>query len=164
MTTDEIAAGIKTNRQGRAILGVVADYLKRGYELVPKLGTYKESIFNIFVPDDDLQEDARDLLDATNNYSIVLYNSLPDNDGPIDENRRRQIGVALNQAQSSFTLLARIDADLSSSFIEDLADVLAGGLTAIVGTATRALTSNWQTVALVGGAVWVAMMFVRRRR
>lgn len=118
MNADDLTAKLGTVGDGRAALGVTAQWLAKGYEAAKGVsagtgwfGTRNVADFVLGTPDN--RQATRDLLDQVNGYAQKTYADLvasPDSE-PIGDLRRRQVGLALTQAQQAFEM---IDAQASS--------------------------------------------------
>jgi hypothetical protein len=149
---------VRTNRQARAVIGVASHYLSVGYAMIPRLATSSESFFNIFVPDNSLQAEARDLLDRTRVFAEGHYNVTPNDDQPFPAERMPALEAIVDQTMSSLRLLASIDAEMSANFLDEVADVFTAGVGTFGDILTRPFRADWRVflVALVAVAAFLA--------
>jgi hypothetical protein len=162
VTTSEAAAALQTNRHGRAALGIAAANLRRGYDVIddiePSLGT--ELLAPLIglvesLTDRDVRDQARDLLDRSNAYAQGLYATLPDDDGPIAPDRRAMVSTALEQAERNLRILEAVRADLVTTFLEDLGELVDAIFEATVKATKFIADKAKQIVAsVVPPAVW----------
>jgi hypothetical protein len=144
---------MKTNREGRALLGIAADYLSQAYGLVPDLTNMA-----------GVQDQARELLDGTNAYAQAIYATVPDNDEPVDETMRPRIETALLSAQRGLRVVAEVRADLEISYLKEIADILPTGAAAIASAAAGAAADHWVLTACAAiGALIAWRLFLSPR-
>jgi hypothetical protein len=130
LTTSAVAAALVTNRHARAALGIAAQHIRNGFDI---LDSITESSLPIVAQllslaetssDVDVKETGRELLDRTNLNAQAVYGAIPDTDDPLDAYTRGRVGVALENARSDLELLESVRADLSTDFLSDLGDLL----------------------------------------
>lgn len=114
-TAAEALANMRTNRQGRAVLGIVATFLRRGYEVADTVTG---------VATGGAQKQAKALLDHTNRRAQQIYTSLPDNDEPLTDLNRRKIAQVVQQAMENTKLVSTAAEDLNRGLIGALVDLL----------------------------------------
>ena len=117
-----IANGIKTNAQARAVLGLVANMLRRGYELVPTVAAPFTELFSGSV--EELRAQANSSLDIVNAYTQGIYAFIPDNDNALDEQYRRRIQLAIKQAQDTCESISDAAAAMAVDYTDEMASVV----------------------------------------
>lgn len=191
-TLAEVAQGLKSNRHARAALGISAEHLRSGYNVIESV---KPSLFddmlagrgllatalglNVSAAYDEVRAQGRDLLDRTNAYAQGVYAQLPDDDQPLTANMRSQVALAINQAASDLNLLESVQSNLVQSFADDLMELIVAIATAtrealdFIATAAKKIVATvvptWMiwTLGLAGAAVvglYVYPLIPKRRR
>lgn len=117
----QLLAKMQTNQQGRAVLGVVAQYLQRAYALV-------DSASSVMPGTGSLKSAMRSRLDNTNRYAQKTYAGLPDDATPLSPQNRRRIEEAVREARAAL-----------SEFPADVEDINRGFTGALVDTLTSVL-------------------------
>lgn len=130
-TTEEAVAALRTNRHARAALGIAAEAIRRGYDVID---TIEPSLLTeIFIAplglaqsltDSEIRTQGKDLLDRTNAYAQGVYATIHDDDAILPEATRSRVGVALAQALSDLDLLTKVSNDVVSSFLDDLGELI----------------------------------------
>jgi hypothetical protein len=131
----EAVAALQTNRQARAALGIAADNLRKGYEVIKTIAPSTWDFELEDIGDSQVRQQATDLLDRTNAYAGGIYATIPDDDGELPDATRTRVGVALDQAESNLRLLTTAADQLIQPFMQDLEDLVAA-----IGTATLEAT------------------------
>lgn len=158
----QLLAQMRTNRQGRAVLGAIAQTLRVAYE--QHLPIYAQ----ISSAGRQLGETMKSRLDGINGYAQRVYAAVPDDDAPVSDLNRQKIGLTLAQARD-----AAIDIDetvrsqriSAGDVLEGVADVLTKLVAAALGAVGNALIPHggaiphWVKVA-VGGVVVLLMVGV----
>ena len=151
----QLLARMQTNRQGRAVLGAIAQTLRVAYE--QHLPAYAQ----IGSAGRQLAEAMRSRLDGINNYAQRVYAGVPDDDAAISPLNHQKIGLTLAQARDAAN---DIDETVRSQHIhigdvfEGVADILTKLVEAALGAIGNALIPGggalpkWVKVA-VGGVV-----------
>ncbi len=133
VTTQEAADAIRTNRQGRAALGIAAEAIKRGYEVIDTIEPgLLRSIFSTGLigyyfedqADSEVRQAGRDLLDQANAYAGGIYAVIPDDDNPIDGDTRKRVALALSTAEKDLGMLNEAQASLTESYLDELGDLV----------------------------------------
>lgn len=114
-TPTDVLANMHTNRQGRAVLGIVAQYLKRGYVLADSIDG---------VATGQAQSQAKSLLDQTNKRAQQVYASVPDNDEPLTDLNRRKTVQVVQQALENTRLVSTAAEDLNRGLMGAITDLL----------------------------------------
>jgi len=110
----DLLAAMKTNTQARGVLGIVAKYLRRGFEVIetfPFTGG-------------EAKAQAIDLLNRNNVYAQKIYATIPDNDKPVSPQTRKTVTLATTQAASNLKLVSSAADNLNQSLLTDLVDFL----------------------------------------
>ena len=87
----QLLSNMTTNTQGRHVLGIVATYLRKGYEFAENAslpwgaGSYRDAM--------------KSSLDGTNRYAQKTYNAIPDNTAPLTAQNRARIEECLVEAR-----------------------------------------------------------------
>jgi hypothetical protein len=124
---------MQTNRQARAVLGVVAQYLQQGY-------TAAQGVPSFISPIDGTKMAAaamRTSLDQDNRYAQRVYAGLPDDDAPISDLNRRKVTVAVTNALGTTRLVSTDSADLNRGLTGALVDMFQQGLQHLVTDAAH---------------------------
>lgn len=177
-----IAAAVdaaRTNREGRVLLGLAADYLQQAYVLAAQISQVGDwdwrRILDPFAVEDRLtgvanvEEEARRLLDISNAYAGGIYATLPDDDSALTEDSRRRIGVALNNAYTDLGLVRSVQSDIQSQFIDSMTeaasvwlDAASGAVVSVTKLAAASAIDNVGLLAIA--AVGLAgLLFLRKR-
>ena len=117
----QLLAHMQTNRQGRAVLGAIAQYLKKGYEIASGVG-------GVLPGTKDLSAAMKSRLDTTNRYAQKTYAGLPDDNAPLTPLNRRRIEECLREARVSLTEISTDADDMNRGLTGTLADMLTGQL------------------------------------
>lgn len=170
-TAEAITAGIKTNRQGRQVMGLVADMLRDGYNLVPTLkDDFAEGFLGpLSAPFEELREQAISRLDLANAYAQGIYARIHDDDEPFDESLRERVGVSVKQAQQVVSELSKDSDEMAESYLDEMAEIVLPVLQRIIekvkeipgGLSKGILLSIWPLL-LLGGIVLVVMWRLRK--
>jgi hypothetical protein len=126
----KVTAAATTNRQARQLLGIAAEYLKRGYAIVDTVpsnmwfGVLRWARY--FDGSADLAKRMRQLLDQNNAFAQKVYKQLPNDDAPVLPAHKNQVKVALSQASSNLQLISSAANNIHQSFIDDMVDALDG--------------------------------------
>lgn len=155
LTPDDAAriAQMHTNRQARAVLGVIAQILQRGYQITVPL-------YARIVSKDsrELQRTMTSRLDATNRWAQKVYAGIPDDDAPVNDLNRKKVTIALAQARDT---VRDIDETAQDS---GLMGALSNALDQALGAAwTRNVTPQTKRLAVkigIGLAVVVGLIVV----
>lgn len=145
------AAAAKTNRDGRALLGVAAAYLARAFAVLPQITNWA-----------DTQDNARELLDRSNLYAQSVYATIPDDDGPLSDARRAQVLEALSEADTNLALVVSVDANLRIDWLDELAGVIPAGIAAISTAAVGTALEHWVLTLVLIGVGLVVLLGWRR--
>lgn len=151
----QLLAGMQTNRQGRAVLGAIAQALRVAYE--QRLPFYSQ----IGSAGRQLAAAMKSRLDGINGYAQRVYGGLPDDDAALSALNQQKIGLTLAQARD-----AANDVDETvrsqhlhlSDVVEGVADILTKLVAAALGAVGGALLPGgagiprWVKVT-VGGVV-----------
>ena len=87
---------MQTNRQARAVLGVVAQVLKQGYQVsVPFYARALDASSR------ELQRTMTSGLDGINRYAQKVYAGIPDDDAPVSDLNRKKVSIVLAQARDT---------------------------------------------------------------
>jgi len=164
---DAIADGIKTNRQARAVMGLVAEMLRRGYELVPTISADFAEIFTGSI--DELRAQANSALDLDNARAQGIYQLLPDNDDVMEEKHRPRIQLAIEQAQDDISSISKAAAEIAVDYTDEMASIVVPIVKRIVDKVAELpkqlskgiLASIWPLL-LVAGIVLIIMFRVRK--
>lgn len=97
-----LLARMQTNRQARAVLGVVAQYLRQGYEVANTVPSFISPIDGTKMAASAM----RGLLDQTNNYGQRVYKAIPDDDAPVSDLNRKKVGLTLQQARENLLMVS----------------------------------------------------------
>lgn len=84
------AADVQTNRQARAILGIVASYLREAYQATDQISTGQ-----------GLRAQAVSYLDTVNRYATEVYAGIPDDGGAISFANAARLGLVTSQANDA---------------------------------------------------------------
>jgi hypothetical protein len=117
----QLLARMQTNRQARAVLGVVAQYLRRGYEVAQTVPSFISPIDGTKLA----AEAMRGNLDSDNRWSQKVYAAIPDDDAPISDLNRKKVTIALTQARGTLALVSSSAEDLNRGLFGSLSDLLA---------------------------------------
>lgn len=151
----QLLARMQTNRQGRAVLGAIAQTLRVAYE--QHLPLYAR----ISSAGQQLAATMKSRLDGINGYAQRVYAGVPDDDAAISVLNQQKIGLTLAQARDAAN---DIDAAVQSQQIsagdvlQGVADILTKLVAAALGAVGSALIPHggviprWVKVA-VGGVV-----------
>ena len=151
----QLLAGMRTNRQGRAVLGAIAQTLRVAYE--QRLPFYAQ----VGSAGRQLAAAMKSRLDGINNYAQRVYGLVPDDDAPMSDLLRNKIGLTLAQARDAAN---DIDEAVRSQQLsigdvaEGIADILTRLVEAALGAVGGALipgggaVPRWVKIA-VGGVV-----------
>lgn len=98
LTPDDAArmAKVQTNRQARAVLGVVAQVLRQGYQTTVPL--YARAVDP---GSRELQRTITSGLDGINRYAQKVYAGIPDDDAPVNDLNRRKVALVLAQSRDT---------------------------------------------------------------
>lgn len=124
---------MQTNRQARAVLGIVAQYLQQGYATA-------QTVPSFISPIDGTKMAAaamRTSLDQDNAYAQRVYAGLPDDDAPVSDLNRRKVTVAVTNALSTTRLVSTDSADLNRGLVGALVDLFKQGLQHLVDNAAH---------------------------
>jgi hypothetical protein len=155
----QLLAGMRTNRQGRAVLGAVAQTLRVAYE--QRLPFYSQ----IGAAGKQLAAAMQSRLDGINNYAQRVYAGVPDDDSPISSLNQQKIALTLAQARDAANDIdetVRSQHLHVSDVVEGAAGLLTEILTSLVKAALRGVggailpTGNfpgWVKIAVGGAAV-----------
>lgn len=113
----QLLAKMQTNRQARAVLGVVAQYLRRGYELV-------DSASSVMPGTASLKDAIKRGLDGTNRYAQKTYAGIPDDDAPLSPLNRRKVEECVREARTHLSEIPSDVEDINRGFTGALADTL----------------------------------------
>lgn len=91
----QLLAGMRTNRQGRAVLGAIAQTLRVAYE--QRLPLYAQ----IGAAGRQLAAAMKSRLDGINSYAQRVYAVVPGDDAPVSDLLRNKIGLTLAQARDA---------------------------------------------------------------
>lgn len=116
----QLLARMRTNRQARAVLGVVAKYLRRGYEIAQGVPSFVSPIDGTKMA----AEAMRSSLDGVNRFAQKVYAGIPDDDAPVSDLNRKKVTLALTQARSNLALVSSAAEDLDRGLIGALSDLL----------------------------------------
>jgi hypothetical protein len=168
---EAIADGIKTNRQARQVMGLVAEMLRRGYEEVPIIDSgFVGSAVDFFSGSTtELRAHANSLLDVVNAYAQGIFAFIPDNDEPLNEDFRGRIALSIQQAQDAVKSINEVSAKLAVDFTDEMAAAVLPLVNRIVDKVAELpkklsqgiLASIWPLL-LVAGIVLVIMWRVRK--
>lgn len=111
---------MRTNRQARAVLGLIAQYLRRGYEIAQTVPSFISPIDGTKMA----AESMRSLLDSNNRWAQKVYAAIPDDDAPVSDLNRKKVTLALTQTRSSLALVSSSADDLNRGLAGALADLL----------------------------------------
>ncbi len=114
-----LLARMQTNRQARAVLGVVAQYLRQGYEVA-------KTVPSFISPIDGTKKAAEAMrigLDQINNYAQRVYNAIPNDDTPLSDLNRKKVGLSLSQARSELAMVSTDANDLNRGLTGALVDL-----------------------------------------
>jgi hypothetical protein len=157
---EQLLAGMRTNRQGRAVLGAIAQTLRIAYE--QRLPFYSQ----VGAAGKQLAAAMKSRLDGINNYAQRVYAGVPDDDAPLTSLNQQKIALTLAQARDAAN---DIDETVRSQHLHlsDVAQGIADILTSLVKAALEALGSAiipgvgslppWVKIA-VGGVVVVLVV------
>jgi hypothetical protein len=104
-----LLARMQTDRQARAVLGVVAQYLRKGYEVA-------QTVPSFISPIDGTKAAAAAMrvgLDQINNYAQRVYNAIPNDDAPVSDLNRKKVGLSLAQARTELAIVSTDANDLN---------------------------------------------------
>lgn len=113
-----LLARVRTNRQGRAVLGVVAQQLRRAYEVVEEMPRITQPGTG------ELAKGWKQTLDQTNAYAQKTYAALPDNDEPLTDKNLKRVAESLREARASLAEIGDQAADIDRGLTGTLADAL----------------------------------------
>lgn len=132
----QLLAGMRTNRQGRAVLGAVAQTLRVAYE--QRLPFYAQ----VGSAGQQLAAAMKSRLDGINSYAQRVYAGVPDDDSPMSDLLRNKVGLTLAQARDAAN---DIDETVRSQHlhISDVTQGIADILTYLVK----------QALGAIGGAI-----------
>jgi hypothetical protein len=116
----QLLSKMRTNRQARAVLGVVAQYLRKGYDIAQTVPSFISPIDGTKMA----AEAMRSNLDSDNRWSQKVYAAIPDNDDPVSDLNRKKVTIALTQARGTLTLVSSGAEDLNRGLMGSLADLL----------------------------------------
>lgn len=151
LTPDDVArmAKVQTNKQARAVLGVVAQVLRQGYQIsVPLYARAVDSDSR------ELQRTMTSRLDATNKYAQKVYVGIPDDNAPVSDLNRKKVRLVLVQARDA---VKDVDEAAKNS---GLMGALSNGLDEVLGGvwANRSPeTKRWLIRIGIGVAVVVGL-------
>lgn len=114
-----LLARMQTDRQARAVLGVVAQYLKQGYEVANTVPTFISPIDGTKMAASAM----RGLLDQTNTYGQRVYKAIPDDDAPLSDLNRKKVGLTLQQARENLLMVSTEANNLNSGLTGALMDL-----------------------------------------
>lgn len=156
LAPDDVArlARMQTNKQARAVLGVVAQVLKQGYQIsVPLYARAVDSDSR------ELQRTMTSRLDATNKYAQKVYAGIPDDDTPVSDLNRKKVGLVLLQARDA---VKDVDEAAKNS---GLMGALSNGLDEVLGGvwANRSPeTKRWLIRIGVGAAIVIGLFMTAK--
>jgi hypothetical protein len=110
---------MQTNRQARAVLGVDAAYLKRGYEAAANVNAIGSGIGT---------DAMRSLLDQTNRRAQQVYKTLPDDDAALSDLNHKKVVQVTQQTYENVSMVSSAADDLNRGLLGSLADVLSDQL------------------------------------
>lgn len=158
----QLLARMRTNRQGRAVLGAVAQTLRVAYEQHLPLYAQVSSAGR------QLEAAMKSRLDGINNYAQRVYAVIPDDDMPISDLLRSKVGLTLAQARDAANDIdeaVRSQRISAGDVLEGVADILTRLVAAALGAVGNALIPGggaiprWVKVA-VGGVVVLVVVGV----
>lgn len=113
----QLLARMQTNRQARAVLGVVAEFLRRGYAMV-------DSASSVMPGTSALKDAIRRGLDGTNTYAQKTYAGIPDDDAPLSPLNRRKVEECVREARQHLSEIPSDVEDINRGFTGALVDTL----------------------------------------
>jgi len=119
-----LLAPMQTNRQARAVLGVVAQYLQQGYQVAATVPSFISPVDGTKIASKAMVT----LLNTDNSYAMRVYAGLPDDDAPVSPLNRKKVTLAVTQALSSTRLVSTEAADLNRGLTGALIDLFKEGL------------------------------------
>lgn len=128
----QLLAGMRTNRQARAVLGAIAQTLRTAYE--QRLPFYSR----VGSAGQQLAAAMKSRLDGINNYAQRVYATIPGDDAPISATTQAKVALSLAQTRDAAN---DIDEAVHSQHISigDVAQGMADILTYLVKTALGAI-------------------------
>ena len=147
-----LLAPMQTNRQARAVLGVVAQYLQQGYQTAATVPSFISPIDGTTIASKAMVS----LLDTDNRYAMRVYAGLPDNDAPLTPLNRQKVTLAVTQALSSTKLVSTEATDLNRGLVGALIDMFKEGVQKLVSSAAHNPLAALKWVG-IGVAVLVAV-------
>lgn len=127
----DLLAAMKTNVQARAVLGVDAKYLQKGYEAAERIPDSKitamisiPELVKYFGGGRNARVSAKSLLDATNAYAQKVYAKIPNDMAPVSAQIRKEVTLVTKQTLENVKLVEDTEKTLSQGLLRDLLDVL----------------------------------------
>jgi hypothetical protein len=137
---------VQTNRQARAVLGIIAQYLQRAYALT-------ETMPHITQPGTGaLAKGWKQTLDNSNRYAQKTYAAIPDDDSPLSDLNRRRLQESLREARWSLSEIGEQAADIDRGLTGTIADMLTSLLPSWLRPKDPK-ARNWILYASIGVAV-----------
>lgn len=115
-----LIARIRTNRQARAALGIVAQYLRQGYDIAKTVPSFISPVDGTKMAAAQM----RSTLDQDNNYARRVYATIPDDDAPVSDLVRQKIGLVLAQTRSTLAIVSTEANDLNRGLTGSLMDLI----------------------------------------
>lgn len=150
-----LLAPMQTNRQARAVLGIVAQYLQQGYQTAATVPSFISPIDGTTIASKAMVS----LLDTDNRYAMRVYAGLPNDDVPVSPLNRKKVTLAVTQALSSTKLVSTEAADLNRGLVGALIDMFKEGLQKLATDAAHNPLKALKWVG-IGIAVLVGLVVV----
>jgi hypothetical protein len=149
-----LLAHMQTNRQARAVLGIVAKQLQSAYVLAAKTAISHPAQYAL--PGASVAAATKSRLDNTARYAMKTYATIPDDDAPLSPLNRRRVEESLREARAAFADIGDDAADADRGLTGLLADLLTGLLPSWLRP-TDPKKRTWILYAGVGAAVLVGL-------
>lgn len=115
-----LLARVRTDRQARAVLGIVAQYLRQGYEVADNASGGPL----LYLSNRELKKQFKESLDENNRWAQKVYASIPDDDAPVSPLNLKKVGLALAQARETFAMVKSDADDLNRGLTGALLDMV----------------------------------------
>ncbi len=128
-------AAMQTNTQARHVLGIAAQYLSRGYEVIqafPNMPAWAAVggplvAGPVALANRQVKQQATELLTRSRLYAEKIYKTIPDNTAPVPPQLRKQVNEAAKQAYTNLKLVSSVQVDLQQGLLSDVVDYLQTG-------------------------------------
>jgi hypothetical protein len=147
---ENLADGITTVGQARAVLGAEAEQLKVGYDLIDQIGR-SSGILHDYTPfgtvmdaaSADARTAAQDVLDQANAYAQGIYSTLPKeaDSWELDESWRKRVSTALLTGFSAVQAVQNSVNELRPNYTEEYLSALQSSVSGLAGAVTSVVKS-----------------------